>query len=261
MPTYKPFDWYATPLYYDIIFDQDTDRETDFLEAVHHQHGQTRGKQVLEPACGSGRLITSLASRGWKATGIDLSEPMLTFAKQRLSSEHLKARLLRAPMQDFRVPGQFDLAHCLVSSFKYLADENQAADCLRCVCDHLKVGGLFVLGLHLSDYDQNKLQRERWVDERAGVHVICNIQSWPADARTRTERVRSRLIVTENKQETRYETTWDFRTYDLRQLQSLLACEPRLELVATYNFHHDIDQPINFDGSWYDNVLILRKKS
>ncbi len=261
MPTYEPFDWYAAPLYYDIIFDEDTDKETDFLEAVQQRHGATRGKRALEPACGSGRLMASLTHRGWNATGIDLSDGMLDFARQRFADQGIKARLIKAPMQDFAVKTRFDLAHCLVSSFKYLETEDDAAACLSCVCDHLKVGGVFVLGLHLSDYDDHRQQRERWVQQRDGVHVVCNIQSWPADPATRTERVRSRLVVTQDHAERRYETGWDFRTYDLPQLKALLRREPRFEHAATYNFHHDIDQPIDFDGSWYDNVLILVRRS
>ena len=47
-------DWYDTPLYYDIVFDADTSKEADFLEAVAIKHGAsgfTSALRILEPAC------------------------------------------------------------------------------------------------------------------------------------------------------------------------------------------------------------------
>ena len=152
---YAPFDWYQTPIYYDIIFDSDTSKEADFLEAVTARHGKTSGRAVLEPACGSGRLMLALEARGWNTAGVDLSEGMLAFAKQRGVTGSLKL----APMQNFKFRQKFDLAHCLVSSFKYLLTEADAAAHLRGVADHLKVGGIYVLGLHLSEYDRDGYDR------------------------------------------------------------------------------------------------------
>ena len=116
-----------------------------------------------------------------------------------------------------------------------------------------------MLGVHLADYADRHCTRERWLGARNGVEVVCNIHGWPADPIIRTERVRARLIVNEAGAERRYETRWTFRTYDLGQLRALLGTEPRLEHVATYDFLHDIDAPIDLDGESMDNVLILRR--
>lgn len=261
MPRYAPFDWYRTPLYYDIIFDADTAQEADFLADVHSLYGQSDGHRALEPACGSGRLMAAMAQRGYDVAGLDLEPGMLAFAEQRLQDAGFDARLVHAPMEDFALGETFDLAWCLVSSFKYLSSEAAAEAHLRLMADHLVPGGIYVLGLHLSDYDDPQADSERWVAERDGVKVRCTIRGWPPDPATRTEQVRARLVVEEADQTPRhYESRWTFRTYDLPQLQHLLSTEPRLEHVATYNFHHDIDQPIDFDGSWFDNVLILRRR-
>ena len=156
MPT-EECDWYDTPLYYDIIFDADSAREAEFLEAVHRCHGGTPGRRLLEPACGSGRLVVEMARRGWKVSGFDGSERMLKFARERLKDQGLKARLWHDWMQSFEAggPGQtgsFDMAHCLVSTFKYLLTEKDAVAHLQRVAGALKKGGLYVLGIHLSDY-------------------------------------------------------------------------------------------------------------
>ena len=92
---------------------------------------------------------------------------------------------------------KFDLAYCVVSTFKYLLTEDDARSHLRCVAKALKPGGIYVLGFHITDDDQISRMRERWVGQRGKTKVVCNIQSWPPDLQARVEKVRSRLIVTE----------------------------------------------------------------
>ena len=278
--SYTEIDWYDTPLFYDIIFDADTRLEADFLEQACELYGPRKpgpgtARRVLEPACGSGRLVLEMATRGWQVTGVDLSQPMLDYANERVRTAAGRARdaqarpalqnanvtLKLADIADFRVAGKFDLAHCLVSSFKYLASEAAAKSHLMCVARALKAGGIYVLGLHLSEYEDRRTSRERWVGERDGVHVTCVIEGWPPDVRKRQERVRSRLTVRETDGRTlRNETNWIFRTYDDRQLPRLIKSVPELELVAVHDFSYRLDRLHTLDDEQLDTVLILRRK-
>ena len=257
-------DWYDTPLYYDIIFDADTPKEGGFLEAVFQRHATpSRSRKVLEPACGSGRLIAEMAGRGWQAAGFDLSRPMLDYASERMAQRQLKARLWQDRMESFTLPkaGSFDLAHCLVSTFKYLHSEAQAAAHLRGVAQALRPGGLYVLGFHLTDYSRTICEHERWVAERDGVHVVCNTRGWPADKAARLEDVRTRLRITRDGSSHRQETRWQFRTYNAAQARALLRKVPDFELVACHDFTHDPDSVRELDDSYSDVVLVLRKRA
>ncbi len=264
-PRFETIDWYDVPRYYDLVFDEDTEREADFLEAMHARFGRAKAgagaRRVLEPACGSGRLVEALARRGWSVQGFDLSAPMLDHARERLDAAGLDAALYRASMEDFRARGRVELAHCLVSTFKYVLRERDAEAHLAGVARALVVGGLYVLGFHLSEYDVDQRTRERWVARDGDTEVVCNIQSWPPDRRRRLERVRSRLRVTEDGRERRTETNWTFRTYDARQVRRLLRAVPEFEHVATYDFTYDLDAPRELDDSQLDVVLVLRKRA
>ena len=194
-------DWYDTPLYYDIIFDADTPKEGAFLDALHERYGRGgKSRQMLEPACGSGRLVLEMARRGWKVSGFDGNARMLEFAEERLMHQGLKARLWDDWMQSFELPRvqTFDFAHCLVSTFKYLLTEKDAVACLQRVAAVLKPGGIFALGVHLTDYANTSEDHERWVAERDGIHVTCNTHTWPADRRKRLEDIRTRLTIRDN---------------------------------------------------------------
>jgi SAM-dependent methyltransferase len=259
MPRYEQTDWYDLPLYYDIVYGQGTLHEADFLRTIFDRYvGRSTGR-ILEPACGTGRLMTTLSQAGFEVSGFDISEPMLAFARSRLQAAGRAAQTKQASLDDFNFRQRFDLAHCLVSSFKYLLSEAAARAHLERVVESLRTGGIYVLGLHLTDYQDQRRQRERWVGQRNGVKVINNLQSWPPDARSRRERLRSRLIVQTPDRTRRYETHWLFRTYNSRQLKRLLAGVPRLQHLATYDFHYDAEDAASLASPGLDKVLILQK--
>lgn len=261
-------DWYDTPLYYDIVFDADTAREVDFLEEAMRRYSRVKGRKgmvsrVLEPACGSGRLVHEMARRGWAVAGFDGSEAMLEYSRKRCVGLEPEPRLWQDRMESFEVPmrGQFDLAHCLVSTFKYLLTEDDAQGCVRRVAEALKPGGVFVLGVHLSDYDKRTYDHERWEEARGGVRVVCNTRVWAADQKTRLEPVRNRLRVSRRGETLTQETRWDFRTYDAAELKrTLRLAAPELDVVGCFDFTYDFEEPRPFDDSYSDVLLILRKE-
>lgn len=260
MPSIQQEDWYDTPLYYDIIFAEDTGMEAHFLEAVWHRFGVGKKEKlhILEPACGSGRLVEEMSDRGHWVAGFDLNERMLAFASERCPG----AQLFQGRMENFALPGgagEFDLAHCLVSTFKYLLTEAHALAHLQLVAGHLRAGGLYVLGLHLTDYSRSTWQHERWEGARDGVSVVCNTRTWPPDKRQRLEKMRTRLKVIEHGETRIQETNWSFRTYNARQLRALIRKVPTFEIVSCYDFWCNIDDPRGVDDSQEDLIVVLRK--
>ncbi|MEZ5324126.1 MAG: class I SAM-dependent methyltransferase [Verrucomicrobiales bacterium] len=249
-PQYIAADWYDSPHYYDLIFDQDTAVEADFVEAAWEKHSAIQGlpKQlrILEPACGSGRMMKELASRGHRVTGFDRNEKMLKAARERFESANCRGTLERASLEEFSLKGKFDFAHCLVSTFKYILTEEGAVSHLQCVANHLRPGGIYLLGIHLTDYSRENCEHERWTGSNAGVHVVCNTRTWPPDRRTRLEKLRNRLRVRhdDDPKERLLETVWNCRTYSASEFFRTIAKVPALTPVAFYNFHHDIKRPL-----------------
>lgn len=262
-------DWYDHPLYYDIIFDEDTQKECEFIEQLALKHEVISRPdiplQILEPACGSGRLVKALCERGHQVSGFDLNDKMLAFATQRLQEADLTsaAQLWVDRMEDFSVAENklFDVAHCLVSTFKYVLEEEGAISHLQHVAKHLKPGGLYLLGFHLSNYQNHGEEHERWTGSRDGIHVVCNTHTWPPHAKSRREKLRTRLRITREEATWTQETHWEFRTYNRAQAKELLSQVPEFECLECFPFTYELESAFPISQAHYDTVFVLRKKA
>ncbi len=258
MPThYEVADWYQLPRYYDIAFASRNTSEVDFLQALYERYAP--GGPILEPACGSGRLMEGLLRRGYDVHGFDLGASMVDYARKRLDARGLGCTIWIDDMSKFRTRKRYGMAHCLVSSFKYLLSEKAALAHLQCVSASLRKGGVYVLGFHLSDYADQRADSEEHRGARGRTRVTCRIDSEPPNRKTRLETLRARLVVKMPTRTLANETTWQFRTYDEVQFLRLLAKVPKLQHVATHNFSYRADEEIAFGEEDLDSVVILRK--
>ena len=118
-----------------------TNREADFLV---EQLELRPGSHVLDVPCGHGRLTLELAARGFRMTGVDLSEDALAFARADAAERGPEVDWQRRDMRDLPWPESFDAAFCVGNSFGYLED-GQNEVFLAAVERTLKPGARFVL--------------------------------------------------------------------------------------------------------------------
>jgi ubiquinone/menaquinone biosynthesis C-methylase UbiE len=65
-----------------------------------------QGKKVLEVGCGTGSLLTEMLKRGYKAYGVDASQPMLNQAYKKLAKAGFSGRVLKAKAQKLPFPDE-----------------------------------------------------------------------------------------------------------------------------------------------------------
>ena len=264
-------DWYAHPRYYDIAFRADTKAEADFVEQAHRTYGRVRASgslevdrgaslELLEPGCGSGRLVVELAARGHRLTGFDLREEPLVYLRSRLRRRRLEADVFRAGLERFGTRRRFDAAYCFCNTFRHLSTETEAARHLELVRDHLRVGGIYLLGLHVFPPDTDLYDCERWSESYRGTKVTVTFRVLEAEPAQRRERIRVNLLARGPRGLFRVRSDFPLRTYDAKQLRRLLARVPGLELCAVHDFDYRIDQPRELDDQISDTVLVLRKR-
>jgi SAM-dependent methyltransferase len=251
--------WYDYPAYFDLAFRDETLPEADFIEAACRKYCPFPVQRLLEPACGSGRLICELARRGYEMVGFDLNEPMLEYGRKRLARLHLAANLFIADMADFTLDQPVDAAFNTFNSFRHLLTEDDALSHLQCVAKALKTSGIFILGLHLLPPDAAEESTERWTAQSGATRLTATLRVVASNRRRRLETLRMSLLVRTPKKELRIRSEFTLRLYNAGQLKALLAKVPELELLDVFDFWYEIEHPLVLNNDLADTVLILRK--
>src|SRR3954470_9386576 len=118
---------------------------------LYRELAAAQGGEVLELACGSGRVLVPLVRAGNRVMGLDASAAMLALAREKLvaagSEVAERARLVEDDMRDFRLGHTFDFALVAVKSFAYLQTAADQLEALACIASHLRPGGLLALDL------------------------------------------------------------------------------------------------------------------
>jgi SAM-dependent methyltransferase len=252
--------WYDYPRYYDLAFRSETRSEVDFIEAACRKYCPWPAKRLLEPACGTGRLIAELAARGYRMMGFDLSEPALAYLRRRIARRGLRARTFVADMADFRIARPADAAFCTFDSFRHLLTEPAARAHLECVARSVRPGGIYILGFHLLPPDAAEECTERWTERHGATRVTVTLRVLATDRRRRTEIIRISLLARVGRKEHRVRDEFPLRIYTAAQFRRLLAGVPSLELCDVYDFWYEIDRPLELNDEISDTVFILRKR-
>ena len=67
------------------------------------------GRMALDLACGEGRNSIFLARQGFAVTGVDIAEEALAKAGRRAAAEGVSVDWINADLEEFDVPGRYDL--------------------------------------------------------------------------------------------------------------------------------------------------------
>ncbi|MCA9667036.1 MAG: class I SAM-dependent methyltransferase [Myxococcales bacterium] len=144
---------------------------------------QKTGGPVLELGCGTGRIALPLARDGIDVLGVDLSEPMLAHARERLARMRPKAarprvRLVRADMHALPIVGRFKL---VIAAFNTLMHVYRSADLvalLSSLRERLAPGGQLAFDVLNPDIewlardDSRRWARTRFTHPKSGEKLI-----------------------------------------------------------------------------------------
>jgi cyclopropane fatty-acyl-phospholipid synthase-like methyltransferase len=174
---------------YDIAFGWDVSAEAEWLVARLGQSCRT----ALEPGCGSGRMLEALARCGLEVVGLDISEPMVSYARARLAGAGIDAEVVRADMRDFDLGRRFDGAVSPVGTVGLLSPAGFASH-LQAMARHLEPGSRYLVqqGIQTRGSD---LWRSEWEAERDDVRLRIVWEAIERDLASGRERSRSRVEV------------------------------------------------------------------
>ena len=139
---------------------------------AQHAPTESRPPVVAEAACGTGLYARVLGRLGAKVRAADLSEAMLTQARELTTPEDGQISYVRASMQELGqvISGPVDAALCVGNSLPHLLDEQALDQALASFASLLRPGG--VVALQLLNYHRVLSRRERIV----GVGRLDNVE-------------------------------------------------------------------------------------
>jgi SAM-dependent methyltransferase len=169
---------------YDIAFDWDVSAEVDWLVERLRRPGS-----VLEPGCGSGRMLAAFVDRGIDVGGIDRSAEMLELARRRLGD---RGEVVLGDMTDFELRRTFDGAVCPINTLLHLSPEGLGAH-LDCMARHT---GRYLVQVGLVDpASDGPFAGSRWEAERGETKLKIDYEDEELDVQRRVSRHRSRIEV------------------------------------------------------------------
>lgn len=208
------------------VFNADVDYGgwADFAEQCFDRFLPRRPAQVLDLACGTGKLTRELARRGYRMTGVDLSPDMLALAASACPAGTL---LLCQDMRTFELIGTAGAVVCSLDSVNHLSSRAGVEACFRRVHTCLDTGGLFLFDVNTRfrferEYGDNAYQYDGLLED--GRAACC---CWQNDYNAKTRLCRFYLTVfTETRPGSglysRRDADWSERYYSLRRLEGIL---------------------------------------
>lgn len=253
--------WYNLSTYYDVSFSHEMSAELAFLKAIIKQYCKKSKPKLLEPACGTGRLIIPLLRSGFDCTGFDLNKYALDYLNEKLQRQKLKANVFNADMANFYTKtSHYDGAVCTVDTFRHLLTEKKAEQHFINVANALKRNGIYILGLHLIPEKANINNKVTcWTARRGGLTVRSTMTMMKLDMKRRTETLKIDLIAKGLKKRERHTSIYKLRTYTLKQFNNLLSKSAVFKVENVFDHYYDVSKPIMLDEKSDYAVFILKK--
>lgn len=132
---------------YDIMMNHiPYDEWADYIDNILKQHGIDKGL-VLELGCGTGKMTRRMANKGYDMIGIDISEDMLSIARQKGEAKEDGILYLCQDMRNFELYGTVSAVICVCDSINYMINEEDLGKVFQLVANYLDPGGLFIFDM------------------------------------------------------------------------------------------------------------------
>ena len=115
----------------------DYDEEYQFYKQLLDKH---TSRNVLEVGCGTGQLAKRFLKDGYTYTGVDVSIPMLEYARKELPAEHFHQMDMRA----IKLPATFDSVIITARSISYILTNQDIMATFRSIKKVLHNAGVLI---------------------------------------------------------------------------------------------------------------------
>ena len=253
------FELYSHPEIYDIAFSWDLSEEVRFFRRVFETHVPFSVERILEPACGTGRMLRALAGAGFKVTGYDDNPLMVRYAEDSIAADGKNVRLMHANMVSAEIPGEFDAAVNSNNSIGYLHSDDEIVSHLRATGSSLREKGVYVVHLNFA-HNGDLPDGDHWTQERGGIRVNTSWRILNEDRETRLCHQVCTIVVERNGKTDRYEESHTLRLWLFSDLVKLARKSEEFEVAAIYGEDFVALEDKEYVTGEHGNVYVILRK-
>lgn len=242
---------YESPLYYEIAFSgRDIRAEVEFMAKL----GGPQCRHFFEVASGNSPHMRELLARGYRYTGLELSEAMIDYARAQLQPGE-NVELVQGDMRDFSIPQTCDFAFLMVCSL-FVANNEEMNTHFDSVARSLRPGGLYLLdGCVHFRVPEGVLD---WTMSRRGVRVHTTV-SWRFDWVRQAFEEHLTLEVNDRGRPFRCEHSSVRRGLFPQEFLQYISMRPDFEFVGCWE-NFDLERPIVDDSMPIQRpVVVIRR--
>ena len=150
--------------------DVDYEATVEFYMEILRREG-LEPRTVVDLACGTGSVTEILARKGYRVTGVDMSEEMLTEAAMKTMDMERPPVYSCQLLQELRLPKAVDMAVCALDSLDYILDPGDCKEAIRRAWKALNPGGIFIFDVNTPE-KLRAMDGQVFLDEDDDVYCV-----------------------------------------------------------------------------------------
>lgn len=206
-------------------------------------------RHVADLGCGTGTLSLRLFEKGYKVTGVDLSEAMLANAEAKVEQHSPRLQFLCQDLRELRLPSPCDLAVAFCDTLNYLTEEDDLRQALARIRRAVAPGGVFLFDVHTPYKLREKLGNQFFYSLGEEVSYLWQSKFDPECDEVEYDITFFALEDEDEELYRRFHETHLQRAYD-RELLERLLLEAGFQTVEVYaDFTWDV--PTESSERWF----------
>ncbi len=133
-------------VYDTLMYDLDYDKWVLHINDIFKK-SNIKPVTILETACGTGQITVRLSKMGYKMTGVDISESMLSIAESKARIQRQKIKFLNQDMTQLDLNQKFDSILCMCDGINYIVEEKKLQNFFKAAFEKLNDNGIFIFDI------------------------------------------------------------------------------------------------------------------
>jgi SAM-dependent methyltransferase len=228
---------YNNPEYYDIAFSWDNTKEMEMFKRFFQKHVEFTVKNVLEPACGTGRFLIAFPEHGYRITGYDNNPKMVAYAKEKIRTAGYDnmADVFLMDMKSAKMDKKYDSAFNSINSLGYLLGDEDILSHFQNTGKSIKHGGIYIVHLACAWDKLESHENEGWTMNREGISVRTVWDIEKEDKQKKLSYQVCKMFITDHGEKIEIVDHHTLRLWFFTDLKKLINDSQMFQLEAIYN--------------------------